>query len=174
MLTMTEKGRILRMWEAGHTSGEIAAALKITRSTVAGVLNRLREAGRIGYRTKTTKPQRPPKAKIVRIKVKAVVEVVAPLPPLPKPVNNASGIEILKLNFRTCRYIVAGEGSPKTTLYCGQEVTRGAYCANHGAMCYTGRDKIMRPKNDFAARSTYAPRYSKGQSNLPFPTRLWR
>jgi len=163
MLTMTEKGRILRMWEAGHTSGEIAAALKITRSTVAGVLNRLREAGRIGYR------QKPPKVKALKVPSKPkpkvevkIVQLSIPLAPLPVPKKDAKKLPITQLSLRTCRYIVEGEGAVRSTFYCGNEVSRGAYCETHAAICYNGRDKILKPRtNDYPNRSAIALRYAQ-------------
>jgi hypothetical protein len=174
MLTPEQKARILALWEAGETGGQIAAKMKVTRNTVAGILGRMRAAGKVDYRIKPKKPPKIVKEKFIRIKVKPPVEVIAPLPPLPTPAPGTPGIEITRLNLRTCRYIVTGNGTPSSTLYCGGEVTRGAYCTYHGEMCYTGREKIMRPKNDFAVGTTHAPQYSKGQSNVPFPSRLWR
>jgi len=162
MLTMEQKGRILKMWEDGRSSSEIAFELKVTRGTIAGVLNRLREAGRIGYREKKPSVKAPKVPKITKT-VANVIRFKPILPALPEPSIGTKGLPITKLSLRTCRFIVDGEGAVLSTFYCGKEVERGSYCEPHAALCYNGRAKILRPRtNDYPARSAIAFRYAKG------------
>jgi hypothetical protein len=164
MLTDRQKAHVVKMWHEGRTSGDIAAAVGVTRNTVAGILGRMRAAGKIGYRDQKKKKNNP--KPVVEVKLIAIVEVVVPPPPppppLPQSLNGGKGINLLQLNYRTCRYIIKGQGSVASTFYCGYEVKRGAYCEPHAAMCYNGREKIVKAKtNDFANRSPIAFRYAQ-------------
>ena len=184
MLTIDQKTKLLKMWEDGSTSGQIASELRVTRNTVAGILGRMRAAGKVGYKDPTknkTKPKPPkvvvakpeplPKPK-VEIELVAVIEVVPP--PMPQPLNGGKGIDLYRLNYRTCRYIISGEGAAESTFYCGHEISRGAYCEPHAAMCYAGREKILRPKNDLTNQPSIALRHAQRESPMPLSSRLWR
>jgi hypothetical protein len=163
MLTDQQKARIVKMWHEGRTSGEIAAEMGVTRNTIAGIVGRMRAAGKIGYRDQKKKKNNP--RPVVEVKLIAIVEVVIPPPPPPpptsKPLNGGKGISLLQLNYRTCRYIIKGQGSVASTFYCGHEVERGAYCEPHAAMCYNGREKIVKAKtNDYSSRPSIALGYA--------------
>ncbi len=179
MLTPQQKAKIFKLWEDGLTGSDIAAKLKVTRNVVAGILGRARAAGKVKYRIKPVKPPKNVKEKTIRIKVKPAFEVITlpplpPPPPLPIPNPGNPGIEITRLNLRTCRYIVTGNGSPYSTFYCGEEVSRGAYCTYHGELCYAGREKILRPKNDLTNQPSIALRHAQRESPMPLSSRLWR
>ena len=48
---MTNKSAVIKMWKSGMTSGEIAAALRISRNQVMGVVFRAQQRGELSKKT---------------------------------------------------------------------------------------------------------------------------
>jgi len=161
MLTTQQKATILKMWDKKHTTKEIAMTLGVTRNVVAGILGRMRAAGKIGYRDKPPKvdkprvPKAPERPKVKKISRAKIIRRMT-FEPVPKANHGEPGILILKLNYSTCRYIIDGDGPVASTFYCGKEVERGSYCESHAILCYMGREKVMNSRPDFQNRSGFA------------------
>jgi hypothetical protein len=135
--------KIAELWEKGHTSGEIAKMVGITRSAVMGLIHRFRANGKNISRRKeqkfaveppkeevepvvkqSDKPDRPPKIK------------ATPLPeePFPPPMAGEN-CTFVNLTRRSCRYII-GPVRGLETIYCGKPIEGKAFCAEHKQLCY--------------------------------------
>jgi hypothetical protein len=161
MLTIAQKAKILKMWNLNYTTRDIATELNVTRNVVAGILGRMRAAGKIGYRVRPTKepkqrvPKAPQKIRDKKISRAKIIRRIA-FNPIPQINKGEPGISILKLNYSTCRYIVDGEGPVASTFYCGKKVERGSYCECHANLCYIGREKVVNGRPEFQNKSGFA------------------
>lgn len=142
--------QIYEMWEAGHTSFDISAALGITRNSVMGIVNRGQRMGMITRRgTVGKKPKEPkaPTAKVIRLPkkpplttiqppklkkeepmAKETKPVVVPIPPRKKTGPKT----IMELGIYDCRWMMPDKR------YCG-EVAKSAqtpWCEEHYKLVY--------------------------------------
>lgn len=125
-MTEEKRARIAELWNLGWTSSHIADAVGLTRNSVIGAVHRLRKNGAImSTRDDRKKPRVAKKSHEhpIRKNIKPNIE-------LGKPVN------ILKLAFQSCRYIVE-EGNVYETKYCNNKIHKEAYCKDHYKVCYT-------------------------------------
>lgn len=57
-------------------------------------------------------------------------------PPAATPTTaRPQGITFMQLRAMSCRFVVSGK-EPEDFLFCGDRKVRGAYCAEHAALCY--------------------------------------
>ncbi len=139
--------QIIALWNNGHTSGEVAAALGITRNAVMGIVHRAQKNGEAKSHTydranavKPKKPERLPQApKLTTIApVKLKKEPEMPKPPLvpPKSPEEAAHVakpkRIMQLGMHDCRWILPDK------LYCGQFAAKPSepWCKEHHAIVY--------------------------------------
>lgn len=135
--------KIAELWEKGHTSGEIAKKLGITRSAVMGLIHRFRANGEnISRRAKPKFAVEPPKEEVEPVvkqsdkpdrppKIKAM-----PLPeePLAPPMTEKN-CTFMGLTYRSCRYII-GPVRGLDTIYCGEPKAGRSFCKEHETACY--------------------------------------
>lgn len=165
---MTDKNKVLEMWNENYTGTQIANALGTTRSAVMGILHRLRNKGLIKHRPRPTAEERK-KQKVKGVTVAPVLTATPAVKPPPEPASprlpanvvrgpwrapdpeppmqeielkpevapdtQRTGVTLLELKARDCRY-VTHVGTGVSTIYCGAPIKRGAYCAAHGLLCY--------------------------------------
>ena len=142
------KNEVIKMWNEGYTSGDIAWTLKVTRNSIMGTIHR---AQKVGLAIKKD-PYHPPKPKIVKeepvkkpvaVKPKVVKKVVAK----PKKKPNVNYKTLMELGPHDCRWVV-GEG-----YFCGaySESQQRPWCEQHHKIVYVpskpsdrkkGRDPI--------------------------------
>jgi len=154
--------KIKKMWMEGKTGGQIADAIGKTRSSVMGILYRIRqregsELVRVGERNKFKKT---PQIKNKRI-LREIKLGLRPEPPIPAyafpPVSNGhEGLTIFQLKMNSCRYITR-QDDVWNTFYCGTPSKRGAYCEDHAKLCYVAQpsgEKRKKHKNVFVLRAS--------------------
>lgn len=137
--------QIIKMWNDGMSSGEIASLLKVSRNSVIGKVSRMRASG-IPLRSapkikpklqKVTKRQvKTQRGWIVKRQIRPKVDPTILLDQLfldiPLPVQR---VDILQLTPKSCRYIV--DRDPKRgALYCGDMKHYRSYCKKHAELCY--------------------------------------
>lgn len=156
--------KIVELWKRGKTSSDIAASLKVTRSTVMGIVNRAREKGILDYRPKpekkVTKPTRQlpsmPKAKKDPIEIKEIDPVIIIPEPIPE---NIDPVSFDKLTRRMCKYVVNESTITDQYLFCGKTRLNGnSYCEEHHKLCYVSIAKYNRKQSVTFKRSKYDPR----------------
>lgn len=168
---------ILRRWEEKEASGDIAAALRITRNTVLGVVCRAGKQRREG-----TRPQCEGGRKgAVRARAERVIKIRKPVPaavlaPAPvSPVEIAEDIPpefsappigqrrtILTLSAGECRWPIGDPGNAEF-FFCGDRIQPGfSYCGRHCRMAYRPIEPRLgggiRPRFRTGAFSTGASR----------------
>jgi hypothetical protein len=130
---------IVRLWKSGKTGREIGDQLRITRSTVQGIVYRLRNRGvRVerapGIKMSGLKPKRPPPMlPVAGIEVEHVaVRADAPL-----------GVPLLQLAAHHCRAVIS---SPfRGVRYCGtQRKPESSYCPHHHSLYYVSPGEARR------------------------------
>jgi GcrA cell cycle regulator len=140
-------------WLAGESAATIARALGGTsRSAVIGKVHRLGLAGREA----PTKPDvvpagRPLKAPAVArqphqnnglaFRTKPAAQAMPQLAVVTEPTTREP-IRVADLTLRTCSWIVRFEH--ENSLYCGDTVARGSYCARHAARAYVATNTDLR------------------------------
>jgi len=119
------KRKIIDLWQAGLSSGDISNQLSITRNSVMGFVARqrangvpLREARWGGNNVAKKAPK----------KIMSFMERQL-------PASKRTNLEIHELTNKSCRFIVTGEGKP--VRYCGDPISQHSYCATHLSICYT-------------------------------------
>lgn len=133
--------QIVEMWNNGHTSGDIAKRIGLTRDAVMGRITRLRDKGIVlRAASKTTKPERSDEIKFETkqsyVRKKPVVFYAKPIEQLVfdyEPVN--TGTDIMQLTPQSCRYIV-GHDRRRGALYCAEIKHYRSYCKEHADLCY--------------------------------------
>lgn len=130
-MTEEKRARIAELWNLGWTSSHIADAVGLSRNSVIGAVHRLRKNGAImTTREERRKPRIVKKAHELPIRKNLKKKNLE----LGKPVN------ILKLSFQSCRFIVE-EGGVHETKYCNNKIHKGAYCEDHYKICYVPAKK---------------------------------
>lgn len=145
--------QIFSLWNSGAPYDRIASEMGLTKGTVAGVLHRLRKAG---------KPMRkqadpgivpvPPAPKPAETEATSVLSAsstivaVAKKKPAPPKVRQAATRPPTPPAHRSwrheCQYI-EGDPSPDDTCKCRKPVEPGSpYCAEHKKLCFSGIPEI--------------------------------
>lgn len=127
--------KILEMWEQGKSGGEIANKLGVTRSSIMGRIHRMRNESNIKYRAQKISVK---SDRVVRTRDKAKPykksRTFVPVDQvIPKPKH---GVNILDLQYWSCRYIVGDPKTPLDNIYCGQVSDHKSYCKDHAQLCY--------------------------------------
>jgi hypothetical protein len=106
------------MWQENKlTASQIANEFGITKGAVMGVIHRLRASGR-------NLDRRSDEKKLV---------VYQDFKSEPAPSN--TGVTIMGLTSRSCRYIL-GDIDGEHTIYCGEPIDGRSWCAKHRKLCY--------------------------------------
>ena len=167
MLTDEEKRTIQTMWRENYTGGQIAAAIKHTRSSVMGYVHRAIKAGLLELKTvknpkpvTLVKPAEPkPKTLIPKLKTQRsfrtyTIESMTnrihnsvlkrtTLNATPEPEIVGKGIPLIKLKDHHCRHLF-DENVTHKSLFCGREVFKRSYCEEHYLMYYVPTPKIRK------------------------------
>jgi GcrA cell cycle regulator len=135
MLTDEKKRLIEKMWGEHYTSGQIALAVGVTRSSVMGYVNRkklLRNPG-VKKKAKSDQPKKPERyIKLISIEGKLIRRRSVTITPQPK--KNVKKT-LMQLTPDSCRFIL-GEVQAENTIYCCQPISKGSYCEYHASLCY--------------------------------------
>lgn len=138
-LTEEKKQLIKKMWAEHFTSGQIAAEIGATRSSVMGYVNRsklLRNPGVVKAARKEQKKKQPEKHfKLVAINGELVRKRSVTIPPQRKRETKNT---IMDLKSDSCRFI-EGEVQGIETVYCCKPAKKGSYCEFHAELCYDRR-----------------------------------
>lgn len=136
--------RLKELWAKGWSAREIASTLGgVSRNAVIGKVHRLKLKPRLNPQAGSgPKVKAKPVAvnpvqvtsRVVNARLKANERKAEPEPVPVGPLN----IDIMALAGSTCRYVTQ---TGMRATYCGHKVKRGAYCAEHAAMCYEGFGK---------------------------------
>ena len=131
--------KIMALWADGKTGSEIAEVLVMSRSAVMGKLYRLRAAGYIEYKTAPPKLKNDTPADRASRPKRAYrtpyLGPVVPLPPRKTVIGDVSGVKLMDLTHKSCRFIV-NDGPVQNFLFCGKEKEKGPYCEDHRKLCY--------------------------------------
>lgn len=139
--------RAAEMLSNGRSYGDIAEAIGMTRSAVAGKM------WRMGLKANVRRPgplaperllqlrqareaglHRMAQLRQEKLALAFQQEVTVQLP-LVMPKGSSRPVTIMQLASHHCRYPVEGEPG-KLMCYCGKPRTVAVYCAEHGALCY--------------------------------------
>ena len=145
MITLTDKDKeMLKMWDQGATSSEIANHFGVTRNVIMGRFHRLRSAGFLGYKDisfltpkKFKKPRKTKEeetAEIKRITKEHMGEK-----------RKLMGYSLMELGFGMCRYPIKEE-QPKEYRFCGQPTWKQSYCEEHHKLCLYPAEKREKGK----------------------------
>lgn len=123
-LTDEARNQIIDLWQLGHSGGEIAEQMGLTRNSIIGYISRQRANGVLlrSARKERIMPVKPPK-RILSILERKV------------PVGDRRRLKIHELESKSCRFIVTPIDAP--VLYCGAPMVDRSYCKEHLAICYT-------------------------------------
>ena len=166
--TQARVDKMIRLWAAGHSAGQIVTELGqgVTRNAVLGKLYRM------GYTQEHQGKKNNPRRKNAPAKRKA--RVFNPEPGVIKDTANGKArVSFDDIGPGQCRYIPGGidpkKIKPHEKQYCGLEAVPGlAWCEAHAAGVYNTQK--TRERNEIAkTRQEYAKRYAarlKRSSNL--------
>ncbi|WP_137388229.1 GcrA family cell cycle regulator [Rhodoligotrophos defluvii] len=144
-----------RLWTEGLSASQIASKLgEVTRNAVIGKVHRLGLSGRgtpsrAQHARPRTKTRQVPAGKIAQFPtagsaaLQVQPEIVAEAPPAPRPqpireviTSSSSGVSILQLSDKTCRWPI-GEPGTDTFHFCGCAPKAGLpYCDKHARIAY--------------------------------------
>lgn len=151
--------RVLGLWKSGATSGDIAAIVKLSRSSVMGILFRARKRGLVEMRKVETGEKKPrTKPKRERVKRLRLPSVFAA--PLVTDNHETSQIvtepcdpvHFLDAHYGQCRWIV-GRAPDNLVNFCGQPTKEGlSYCVAHHKIVYVPLSKM---KNSTPPKKAY-------------------
>lgn len=142
-MTEEEKQKVVDLWEQGMTGKEIGEMFGVSRCSILGLINRMRNNG---YEFKRPfEKNRAIRENIVKVKkIKAVKAPKAPAKPkvikTPKPIIKKEdpvdmSTDIMGLKSNSCRYPISSDDAV-TMMFCGRPQEHGSYCKEHGAICY--------------------------------------
>lgn len=157
MLTDEKKKLIEKMWAEYYTSGQIALAIGVTRSSVMGYVNRqklLRNPGAIKQNRINKVPKKEPKkdryVKLISIDGRLIRKRSVTITPEKKV--DLSKNTLMFLTPEACRFVL-GQVQAEKTNYCCQPIEKGSYCAFHAQICYQKKpDKEERKRKVSAFR----------------------
>ena len=124
-MTEEKRQKIVELWNLGWASSKIADAVGLTRNSVIGAVHRLRVNGFV----MTTREERRKPRIIKKIDDSPIIKISKKKENTGKPVN------ILKLTYQSCRFIVE-QGNELETKYCNKQIDRASYCKEHYKICY--------------------------------------
>ena len=168
--------KMIELWEKGTPASQIAKELGVTRNAVAGKLHRFKFSGRIVQqnidnrfdaikadlrqldkeRRTITNAQANPNVSVYKIE-----DTLISLPKVETEASNdavnlivctevfapvGTHLRFDQLTTKSCRFII-NEGPAKDFLFCGQEKTGRAYCADHSKLCYYTLTKGVKDAN---------------------------
>ena len=128
---------VATMWAENRPLSEIAEAIGVSRSAIAGRIDRARRAGDARFAPRPAKLKPEPAAKARQ--VKPVAEAVGNASPL-KPAKPAEpvrkdGFLLVEMHHRQCRYAINSAANGELHRFCGAVSAPGsAYCEKHRAM----------------------------------------
>lgn len=135
------KARIIDLWNAGKSTGQIAAEYGLSKGTVCGMLYRARKAGENvrgrkpveGVGTGGTKLRG---GKVSMTRVRQLSKPAAP-PLVVGSLPSVAG-RLMELTARECRWI---DGDPRNGgTFCGQPTDVGkSWCGHHHGRVYEGK-----------------------------------
>lgn len=151
--TEEERATVVKQWERGLSAELIASELsrssgrQFTRNMVIGKVNRLRQGGLIGARDETI--QRKQYGRRVA-KPRPICRAVAAPKAEPVHIPRADPLHIRMeaLTKHSCTWSF-GEPRDEDFNYCGLQVERGSFCAEHAALVYreaAPHNKKSRPR----------------------------
>jgi hypothetical protein len=127
------KDLVLKLWNAKHSSNQIAGRLGITKNSVVSMLRRMRKAGLV-VRTepKNGNPYKQPRSKAIK-KAKAKLVYIPIVPPDKKfisprrvSMSRERWVPLLSLGFQTCRFTKDGKH------FCNAPTTKDkSWCDEH-------------------------------------------
>jgi GcrA cell cycle regulator len=133
----------IRLWDAGKTGSEIAAALSVerTRSAVLGYVHRLRVAGQ-SFTRKTTPKGTRVRDKQERRRIYQRAALQPPKPPKPRkeprvpppPVDASNAKPWTERTFGECAFPISGQGAD--TFSCCTPTGGKTYCAAHASIMF--------------------------------------
>jgi hypothetical protein len=148
-VTEEEKQKIVDLWEQGMTGKEIGEIFGVSRCSILGLINRMRNNGyefkRPFERNRSIRENiiKAKKEKIFMVpkahkKPKVIKPPKTTKPPKliikkEKPIDTSTDIMGLKSN--SCRYPISPDDAV-TMMFCGRPQEHGSYCKEHGAICY--------------------------------------
>ena len=138
--------KILNLWTLGYSTSKIAAEIGRSKNSVCGLIFRMRERGISIPPKKSTrevvvleKPAAPRVRSAPMTGRHLVSKKRKTFPELAKYTKGSAkdslNIRFWKLKNNSCRYVV-NDGRPETFIFCGAPKERGAYCAEHAAICF--------------------------------------
>ena len=154
MITLTARDKeMLKMWDRGATSSELANHFGLTRSAVMGRLSRLRAAGHVGYKTKAPPiyriPKLPPAAPVNKKPHKTAKQKQAEIKALVHQRLQEKllkhGFSLMELGPDMCRYAIKGDRPPEYR-FCGKPTYKNSYCEEHHNLCWIPVEKRERNK----------------------------
>jgi hypothetical protein len=154
--SLDDKRTAMDMAAKGHTSAEIAFALRRTRSAVIGYCNR--NEIQLGTKPKANRKPRVKKEKFIKIKVERVI-------PPPQPVevfvfDESQSKSFMEIALGECRSII-GDAKGFETRYCARPTMRVGcdWCEEHYKLYYSnkrvvsnGNQQNYKGSNKFFAR----------------------
>ena len=168
--------KMIELWEKGTPSSQIAKTLGVTRNAVAGKLHRFKFSGRIVQKNidkrfdsikadlrqldkeqrTITNAQANPNVSVYKIedtlislpkiKTESFSEAVNLIVCEEAPAPVGKHLRFDQLTTKSCRFII-NDGPAKDFLFCGQEKTGRAYCADHSKLCYYTLTKGVKNAN---------------------------
>ena len=152
--------KLIELWKAHKTSGQIAVKLDMSRSAVMGLVGRLRAKGLLEYRDPASKKNATREEKRNKLRNPYVPNKTRKsLPPLPPVIENSSPVKLFQLTAKSCRFVINDSQSAADFLFCNKPKKVGAYCEEHHKICYI---KSEPKKRDRERKSfTLNPRYSE-------------
>lgn len=146
---MTEAEIIIKHWNDGLTSTQIAEVLNTTRSAVAGKISRLRASGvflhrrmfvnsegRVVAKSCAEKEPKPKKQKAEQLSFDvffAPSELLPAAPVVEEPLV-VGGVSLFDLKTFDCHYVIGR--ADDMAVYCGKRAHRRSMCREHHARCY--------------------------------------
>ena len=168
--------KMIKLWEKGTPSSQIARQLGVTRNAVAGKLHRFKISGRIVQknidkrfdaikadirqlekeRKTIASAQATPNVSLYKIEDKTISlpkvateahsETVNLIVCKEVPAPVGKSLRFDKLTAKSCRFIL-NDGPPQDFLFCGKEKTGRSYCADHSKLCYYTLKKVDKNAN---------------------------
>jgi hypothetical protein len=130
---------VATLWAGNRSLSEIAEAVGVSRSQIAGAVWRARKAGDTRFAPRPSAPKPKP-----TVKARDIKPVAEALPA--SPAKHTEPVRFVDLRPGRCRWPIndAPRGEMHLLLYCGQPVaTRGGnYCSRHAALTHARQLRV--------------------------------
>lgn len=161
--------RIVELWNQGYSTSMIASQLGRSKNMICGKIFRMREKGfdlspravvtKVKTETGQTKVAKRRstmnKPLLGLLFKKKAEERVRPIVIVKeKKAPNQRNIKFKHLSSESCRFII-NDGRPENFIFCGAQKERGAYCAEHAAICYIPSKPPERKQHNPTAMQRY-------------------